>query len=545
MDSEKQAEATTMESPGEKVGKPTYEMLLDTVGHFGLFQRITFSLLTLADVITSMIMMYLIFSSSTSNWRCAQFDGFNMTEITTGNETFEKTCLFNGSKCVEFDFDKDFNSIASEWNLVCDDAYIPKLTTSILMFGVLVGAFVFAQLSDLYGRRPVLISIIIALMISQVIVGTSINWHMHIAMRFCVGVFLGGTIGLCFVLPMEFIGPRWRSFCGALGLFDVGQALVAMFAYFERDWRYLAYTTGAISLPLVIAIVIYVPESCRWLIQKERFIEAEKVLRRMAKVNKTDVPDISLLKRISRAGKADDAAVAKYTYADLFSTRKYAVRTLVIMMSWFTASCVYYVIVVSISSLSGDMYLNTALSAIPSLFIGWSIIPVANWIGRKKAYLLYTAFPIVSMFAIVILQATGQMEEQGTLLTVLALVGKIGIGCSWIIAAIITAEVYPTLMRTVGVGIGNTTARFGGIIAPQIVYLGELIHWTVPYIINGSLALTSTILVMVLLPETAHKPLLEELPDKRATCCKCSKDDNKSERESDEELKDLTGSCPA
>ena len=51
------------------------------------------------------------------------------------------------------------------------------------------------------------------------------------------------------------------------------------------------------------------------------------------------------------------------------------------------------------------------------------------------------------MFAIVILQATGQMEEQATLRTGLALVGKIGVGCGWKVIGIITAEVYPTLIR--------------------------------------------------------------------------------------------------
>ena len=38
-------------------------------------------------------------------------------------------------------------------------------------------------------------------------------------------------------------------------------------------------------------------------------------------------------------------------------------------------------------------------------------------------------------------------------------------------------------------------------------------HWTVPYIIHGSLALVSTVLAYVILPETGASSLPEQVPD--------------------------------
>jgi hypothetical protein len=99
------------------VEEPSFETLLDTLGHFGRYQVRIFVLLTASDIMNAMIMMYLVFGPATPKWRCAAFEGENSTVVTNGtlqNETFEGTCEYNGSKCVRFDFDKDYTSIVTE-----------------------------------------------------------------------------------------------------------------------------------------------------------------------------------------------------------------------------------------------------------------------------------------------------------------------------------------------------------------------------------------------------------------------------------------------
>lgn len=39
-------------------------------------------------------------------------------------------------------------------------------------------------------------------------------------------------------------------------------------------------------------------------------------------------------------------------------------------------------------------------------------------------------------------------------------------------------------------------------------------HWTVPYIIHGTLAVVSAVLAFIILPETANKSLPEHVPDR-------------------------------
>jgi hypothetical protein len=133
----------------EEAAEPTFETLLDTLGHFGKQQRIIFSLLTLSDLMNAMVLMFLVFSSVVPQWKCLEFEGLNMTGIPVGNDrrmmtwgpvdqnerlnitaivggtmsdfafdnatyNFENVCEYNGSKCVRFEYDEGYRGIAVE-----------------------------------------------------------------------------------------------------------------------------------------------------------------------------------------------------------------------------------------------------------------------------------------------------------------------------------------------------------------------------------------------------------------------------------------------
>jgi hypothetical protein len=51
------------------------------------------------------------------------------------------------------------------------------------------------------------------------------------------------------------------------------------------------------------------------------------------------------------------------------------------------------------------------------------------------------------------------------------MIGKFGISASFSIIYVYSAEVFPTVVRNVGVGSGSMHARIGGLVAPQIARL--------------------------------------------------------------------------
>ena len=60
----------------------------------------------------------------------------------------------------------------------------------------------------------------------------------------CLSLFFPGTMVVNFVLPLEFVGPRWRTFCGCIGFWACGVMSLALMAFYIRDWRYLSIATS-------------------------------------------------------------------------------------------------------------------------------------------------------------------------------------------------------------------------------------------------------------------------------------------------------------
>ena len=53
------------------------------------------------------------------------------------------------------------------------------------------------------------------------------------------------------------------------------------------------------------------------------------------------------------------------------------------------------------------------------------------------------------------------------------MVGKFGITSAYSMVYVYTAELYPTVVRNMGVGVSSTASRLGSILSPYFVYLGK------------------------------------------------------------------------
>ncbi|CAG9562567.1 unnamed protein product [Danaus chrysippus] len=103
--------------------------------------------------------------------------------------------------------------------------------------------------------------------------------------RLLVGMAVGGTMVIGFVLLMEYVGTKWRVTVSSLYHvpFNMGHMLLPVFGYFFRD--YVNFQL-AISVPSVILLVYFcvLPETARWLIAVKRTDEAIQLLERIAKM---------------------------------------------------------------------------------------------------------------------------------------------------------------------------------------------------------------------------------------------------------------------
>ena len=83
-----------------------------------------------------------------------------------------------------------------------------------------------------------------------------------------------------------------------------------MEAYFLRDHRTLQLVSHAPMLLVIIVILIGIPESTRWLISKNKLKQARKQILKIAKINKSPVPE-HLLNAVSQpSGDNNEKSIA-------------------------------------------------------------------------------------------------------------------------------------------------------------------------------------------------------------------------------------------
>ncbi|XP_064621112.1 solute carrier family 22 member 15-like [Lineus longissimus] len=472
-----------------------------TVNYFVLESGPHYSCLTLSDALNSSSYgAPSVLSCTNSTAAC-----YNETVPDLGK------CPSAGKACTNVTYLDDYTSIVTEWNLTCDKYYLVKLTASIYFAGLLVGAIIGGQLSDMLGRRPILLAAWTGLIAAQACLAAVTLWPVYAALRFIVGLFAGCCATVATILPMEYVGMKWRIFVAMRLGWGISHFLLPLVAYFLRPWQHLALGSSLPFAPFLLLSFVFLPESSRWLLQKQKYDVAFKWLKFVARINRRPPPDSAIIRRIGKSYAEAQKAAGHYTYANLFASKTYALRSTVLMLGWFTCSMVSYGLKSQWASLTGSIYINMAIAAAANVCVRIAAPFIFSKTGRRPSYALSMAIPVVAMFSILAMDLAGYMKGREMVRTWLALVSyAVGVGC-WISVFIITMEIYPTLIRNIASGAGNTSARVAGVLAPQVGLL-KVFHPSLPYIIFGTMAVGESILMTVFMPETKNKPLPEEPP---------------------------------
>ncbi|XP_018008785.1 steroid transmembrane transporter SLC22A24-like [Hyalella azteca] len=180
------------------------------------------------------------------------------------------------------------SSTTMDFDLVCDKSFLTSMTTSAFNAGMMLGAITSGVMADRLGRRLSYMLSLVLLVTGSSLGAASTSPVMLILLRLLAGFGDAATYQIIFVLCAEYMPQQHRSVVGLLinVSFALGEAAVGVYAIFIRRWRMLQLT---ISLPMFVLGISYwaAPESARWLITQGREQEAEIIVRKMAKFNKT------------------------------------------------------------------------------------------------------------------------------------------------------------------------------------------------------------------------------------------------------------------
>ncbi|XP_061461715.1 solute carrier family 22 member 6-A-like [Rhineura floridana] len=399
------------------------------------------------------------------------------------------------------------NTIVTEWDLVCSSRALKQMAQSLYMAGVLVGGIIFGGLSDRFGRRLVLIWCYLQLAVTGTATAFSPSFSAYCSLRFLTGMAFSGIVLNCVSLFVEWTPMRTRAVLGTLtGLsYTTGQIVLAGMAYFIPDWRWLQLT---VSLPYFLFFLYswWFAESARWLVIAGKPDLAVKELKRVARINGKHNAGDKLNTEVKLSNMKEEMASTKRSCSLVDFVRTPTMRRISfsLCLVWFSTSFAYYGLVMDLQTFGLNIYLiQVVFGAVdfPAKFISALTI---NYVGRRV-----TQAATLILAGLTILANIFIPQDMRNTRTAFAVFGKGCLAASFNCIYLYTGELYPTVLRQTGMGLTNTMARLGGMVAPVAKMSSEYVPF-LPHIIYGVAPIVSGIAALFL-PETRNVPLPETI----------------------------------
>ncbi|XP_043308297.1 solute carrier family 22 member 6 [Cervus canadensis] len=401
------------------------------------------------------------------------------------------------------------STIVTEWDLVCSHRALRQLAQSLYMLGVLLGAMVFGCLADRLGRRKVLIFNYLQTAVSGTCAAFAPNFPVYCAFRLLSGMSIAGVVLNCITLNVEWMPIHTRAYVGTLTgyVYSLGQFLLAGVAYAVPHWRYLQLL---VSVPFYAFFIYswFFIESARWYASSGRLDLTLRNLKRVAWINGKQEEGANLSMEALQASLQKELTTGKSQASTLELLRCPALRHIFLCLSmlWFATSFAYYGLVMDLQGFGVSIYLIQVIFGavdLPAKLVSFLVI---NNVGRRPAQM---ASLLLAGICILINGVIPQ--DKSIVRTSLAVLGKGCLASSFNCVFLYTGEVYPTMIRQTGLGMGSTVARVGSIVSPLVGMTAEL-YPSLPLFIYGAVPVAASAAV-ALLPETLGQPLPDTVQD--------------------------------
>src|SRR5215471_7715598 len=354
--------------------------------------------------------------------------------------------------------------LMKDWSLP-RTAFTPVLTYG--MFGMMIGGAIGGIIGDKLGRRVALLGSLLWFGLLTLLLPLSTTPTMLIVLRVLAGLGLGGAMPNAAALSSEYVPTRHRPFAvtltimcipfgGSLAGFVAGQVLPLW------GWRALFVICGSIPLVLLAILLKALPESPRFMArQKERWGELAALMRRLGH----DVPQ--------DAAFADtrEKAVKQASLKELF-VPEYLRDTIALCGSFFFCLLSVYMGTTWLPSMltNANFGVGTASYGLTAFNFGGVVGAI---LGAALIVRLGSRLSMLGMSAAAIagtaVLATMQVGPENTFLVfaMLAWTGGL-INAVQTTMYALAAHVYPTSIRSTGVGTAVGIGRIGSAFSPAL-----------------------------------------------------------------------------
>lgn len=344
----------------------------------------------------------------------------------------------------------------AEWTLTKAEA---GRIGSYALVGMLIGAIVIGTITDLVGRRKIMLGCTAWFSAAMALAAMAPTPELFGLARFVAGLGLGGIVPTAIALTIEYAHPRHRSTTNAVMFsgYSVGGILAATTAIWvipEFGWRTMfwlgAGVGGLVLLPLAAALM---PESASYLLARGRRSEAEALATRFGVT--LEEPADSTQEQVGAAGALRALFAPRYMLGTLLFWLGTGIGLLLVygLNTWLAqimreagyplGSALAFVIVLNVGAILGTPLLGIVADRLGSK----RVTSVMFLTAATCIFLLSFELPAVLLFALV------------------GVAGACTIGTTILVNAY-TATYYPAQMRATGLGWALGIGRLGAIVGP-------------------------------------------------------------------------------
>jgi MFS transporter, AAHS family, 4-hydroxybenzoate transporter len=357
--------------------------------------------------------------------------------------------------------------IAREW-AVKPGAFAPAVAAGL--FGMVIGSACVGPCADRFGRRKALIACALIFGIFTSLINLATNIAALSLMRFVAALGIGGAIPISTTLAAEFAPLRHRTPVVTVTAvcYPLGGMVAGIFATRflpSHGWRALFLVCGVLPLILLVALLVALPESPRFLARRpDRWMELRRLLARMRRAVEPGAEFVDLSERVSSRDGFSTLFKAEYrrdTIA-LWCACFMCMLAVYTAFSWLPAMLVSNGMTGTVASSGLTAYnLGGVLGAIICAF-------ASARFGSRVPMLTCCAGAVVS----VLLLSRLQLNNHASILLIGLAVHGLFVNAVQSTIFALTAYVYPTSIRVTGTA---STLAFGRIGAVVSSYAGAAV----------------------------------------------------------------------
>lgn len=412
---------------------------------------------------------------------------------------------------------------------IADSPELQGLAMSIALAGCLVGAMVSGTLADRLGRKPLLLISAFIFLVSAYGTGAFDAFSWFLAARFVGGIAIGIASGLSPMYIAEIAPSHVRGRLVSLNqlaiVLGILGAQIANYLIAEQmptgttvaaadswnvlqGWRWM-FWSAAFPAALFMLLVVFIPESPRWLAMKGRTAKAKEILAHIGG-EKYAAGELDSLSEVAKSDRESSGGL-KLLFSKPFRPVLILGVIIAVFQQWCGTNVIFNYAQEIFSNAGydlGEMLFNIVLTGITNVIFTFAAIYSVDRLGRKKLMLI-GAGGLAVIYAI--LGACYRMQVTGFFMIILVVAA---IACYAMtlgpVTWVLLAEMFPNRVRAVAVATCTFALWVGSF---TLTYTFPLLNTSLgsygTFWIYSAVCAAGFLLFAAKLPETKGKSLEE------------------------------------